>query len=215
MSAYSFESGSLAIVKDILTVTSRFRLFLRFLFLLPLTRITPKAQAGSDKRGSSVRASLCVRLLYSCAATFTCHALRTALTVVPLHQGVKLAVIGLLIVQAALQGVGALHLTPWLVTTAELTLRRSGGGSGSPAGTLLLGVPVRSETEDAVLGLGGADPSTRMYRSLPMKSDVLRRVRKLPIPMSSKGFFLRFRTGILPTKARQEERGLFLPGRDN
>lgn len=53
-----------------------------------------------------------------------------------------------------------------------------------------------------------------MYRLPPqgrLKSDVLRRVRKLPIPTGSKDLFFRFHTGVLPPKARQEERGFFLP----
>lgn len=128
--------------------------------------------------------------------------------------------------QAAVQNVGALHLAPWLATTAELLGgARATGFYREVAGAVALlqerfsweylcSVKPRKLYWDLV----EQTLPPPMYRLPPLgrpKSDVLRRVRKLPIPTGSKDFFFRFHTCILPTKARQEERGFFLPGGAN
>lgn len=43
------------------------------------------------------------------------------------------------------------------------------------------------------------------------KSDVLRRIRSMPVPTATRDVFFRFHAGILPVKTRQADRGFFVP----
>lgn len=128
--------------------------------------------------------------------------------------------------QAALQSVGSLHLAPWLATTALLTHgARATGFYREVAGAVALLQGLFSweylcvaKPKKLYWDLVEQTFPPPMYRAPPLgrlKSDVLRRVRKLPVPTGSKDFFFRLHTGVLPTKARQEERGFFLPGGAN
>lgn len=128
--------------------------------------------------------------------------------------------------RAAVQSVGALHLSLWLATTATMShgARATAFYKEVARAVALLEERFSWEYLLAVRprrlywDLVEQELPPPLYRQPPAGvaiSDVLKRVRKLPVPTGTKDFFFRFHTGVLPVKARQEERGFFLPWGSN
>lgn len=124
--------------------------------------------------------------------------------------------------RAALQHLGSAHLARWVATSEGLNHGLSHTGFYKEVAAALAGL----EEQFSWKYLLAASPR-RLYWDLLAKvlppplyrqpsgsapsTNVLRRVRALPVPTGSKDFFFRFHVGVLPVMARQESRGFFLP----
>ncbi|CAN7996737.1 unnamed protein product, partial [Ixodes pacificus] len=63
------------------------------------------------------------------------------------------------------------------------------------------------DTVSAVLPV----PLYRQRVNAPNSSDVFKQLRKLPVPTSSKDFFVRFHVEVLPVKVWLDKKGFFVP----
>lgn len=121
---------------------------------------------------------------------------------------------------AATQCLGTRHLAPWLATTASLCFDTRGTRFYKEIALALAMLEqhfswdylLKTKPRKLYWDLVEKVLPPPLYRQPPIPNDVLKRVRRLPLPTASKDFFFRLHMGVLPAKARLEDKGFFLHG---